>query len=410
MASLTFAETTKKRISPLTTFAPPPSEEQGIIFQHVEDTKIRDYLMAIYGLIGGPQNIVAASRVSGGRIIIFLASIDIVNRFQSEHGGFQLGNLSIKTKKLKTPAIKVIISNVSPTIPNSVLETYLTTTYGLQLVSPIAVLRVSPSDDIFSHVISWRRQVYIHPNTDKTKIPTSFQLTYAERSYRIFLTTDSLLCFKCNSKGHKAEDCSKIIGDDEVEDSVTGNGDSVSTATNLYDQFPSLQNPTTQPPTKPIEPPSFPSTNSTSLNSHKNSDQKIETPKKAKKRKRQKTGPENFLKDLILTEEEKKAITDSVSLLRETKRPDCDFSANNLITFLPTVRGVNSKSKSVLINSFTKHIPNLLYTLEEIKPQMKPTTKRTIAALIKTIDQSIDQTILPTEEDSSDLESITSET
>lgn len=110
--------------------------------------------MAIYGLIGGPQNIVAASRVSGGRVIIFLASIDIVNRFQSEHGGFQLGNFFIKTKKLRTPAIKVIISNVSPTIPNSILETYLTTTYGLQLVSPMAVLRVSLSDDIFSHVIS----------------------------------------------------------------------------------------------------------------------------------------------------------------------------------------------------------------------------------------------------------------
>lgn len=88
MTPTTYAQKTKKKIIPLTTFNH-PSEDQYIIFNHVDELKIRDYLLAIYKLVGGAQNILAASRVSGGKVIVFLSSPEIVEKFQLEHGASQ---------------------------------------------------------------------------------------------------------------------------------------------------------------------------------------------------------------------------------------------------------------------------------------------------------------------------------
>lgn len=215
----TYADRTKKRITPITIINN-PTDEQGLIFNHVGENKIRDYLIAISQLVGGPQNIVAASRVSGGKVIVFLSSKELVQTFQEQHGGFKLDTAFIPTKKLKAPATKLVISNVSPTIPNAALEDILVNTLHLKLVSPISFLRVSPNDDVFSHVISWRRQVYLSPNADCSQIPPTVEITHASRTYRIFFSSDSLACFKCGIKGHKAEDCTQIF-DEEIEGSFS---------------------------------------------------------------------------------------------------------------------------------------------------------------------------------------------
>lgn len=80
MTSPTFTEKTKKKITTLTSFSH-PSEEQGLIFDHIDGLKIRDYLLVIYKLVGGAENIIAASEVSGGKVIVFLSSREIVEKF-----------------------------------------------------------------------------------------------------------------------------------------------------------------------------------------------------------------------------------------------------------------------------------------------------------------------------------------
>lgn len=214
-----YADKTKKKIVPIINIDN-PTDEQGLIFNHVGENKIRDYLLAISQLVGGPQNIVAASRVSGGKVIVFLSSKELVLTFQEQHGGFQLDTTFIPTSKLKAPATKLVISNVSPTIPNAALEDVLVNTLHLKLASPISFLRVSPNDDVFSHVISWRRQVYLSPNADCSQIPPTAEITHANRTYRIFFSSDNLACFKCGIKGHKAEDCTQIF-DEEVDDQLS---------------------------------------------------------------------------------------------------------------------------------------------------------------------------------------------
>ncbi|XKL66686.1 hypothetical protein PGB90_010106 [Kerria lacca] len=213
----------KKKIVPISEITY-PTDDQGLIFNHIGETKIRDYLLAIYQLVGGAQNILAASRISGGKVIIFLYSKELVDTFQAEKGGFQLGDTFVTTKKLKPPATKLILSNVSPTIPNQLLEDTLTNTLQIKLISPISILRANPNDDIFGHVLCWRRQVYISSNIDRAKIPSSIHITHSNRTYRIFLSHDNFICFKCGSKGHKAEECTEEL-DEEAEGSIPNNMD-----------------------------------------------------------------------------------------------------------------------------------------------------------------------------------------
>ena len=205
----TFAEKTKSKIAPLTDFEY-PDEKQAIIFKHIENVKILDYLKAFLSVIPDPKAIIAASRVSNNRVIIFLDSADRVQSLLNAHKSFQVGDKCIPIYRLRPPISKIVLSNVSPTIPNSVLQEYLTKYLQLECTSPISILRVNPSDELFAHVISWRRQVYVKHKPD-WKPPPSFSINYNNRIYRIFITNDEFTCFKCHQNGHKAEDCHKTV-------------------------------------------------------------------------------------------------------------------------------------------------------------------------------------------------------
>ncbi len=398
MSRPTFADQTKKqKIQPLTTFNY-PTEDQGLIFNHIEGKKIREYLAAICSLIGGAHNIIAASRISGGRVILFLAAKEIVERFQEEHGGFLLEQTYIKTRKLKSPSVKIVLSNVSPTVPNTAIEDLLTKNLKLKLAFPISILRVSPNDDTFSHVISWRRQVYIQSNTDIPPLPNSILLNYGDRSYRIFITLDNLTCFKCNSRGHKAEDCPQVL-DEEVEDTFNdaeepGTHEPIPTATNekIFPPLPALNN--QKGNNAVLREKRGPSTliSSSSSNSESNQNENLNIPntleKKKPEHKRQKPNPET--NSFTLTKEEKSAITEKIKLIRDTKFPNCDFSAEDLINFLPNSR--NRPARINLAKSLTSKIDQLIFILEEIKPNVLPNTKKTITALIKSLYKQHEET------------------
>lgn len=406
----TFADKLQKKIQPLTNFDH-PTEEQGLIFDHQEGAKIREYLLAIYQLVGGASNILAASRVSGGRVIIFLATKDLVDNFQQNYGGFNFCNTFIKTRKLKAPATKLIISNVSPTIPNTVLEKKLKD-FKLNLVSPISLLRVNPKDDLFPHVISSRRQVYIHSTDNKPTFPSSFLLPFAERTYRIYLNADSMTCFKCSSRGHKAEDCPQVM-DEESEDEYEITDDKISDKNRSLVDYPPLPSILE----KPLNPVSMdinftqlpnisesnkrgPSTlNSSGSNTMENEPVSGIQPSKLESTppiklvqmknsqsnhlaKRQKT-TDTPRPPLILTPEEIAKINQKFESILTNKPIDCHLSAKDFITFLPASR--NSPNKLDFAKSLTSDLPSLLFILDEVKPLVSSGAKKTITALAKAI-------------------------
>ncbi len=207
---MSYAQKTQKarKITPVTDFVH-PTQEQGLIFNHFGDNKIRDYLVALTSLLHSPKDIIAASRVGNNKVIVFLSSPNLVESVIEQHKGFTLNNTWVKLNRLKPAATKLILSNVSPMVSNAVLESHIVQKYGLKLASSVSLLRVSPSDELFSHVISFRRQVYIHDRPEKINLPPSFVLDHNGTPNRIFVTTNENTCFICHSRDHKAEDCQK---------------------------------------------------------------------------------------------------------------------------------------------------------------------------------------------------------
>ena len=136
----------KKKINAITDF-PYPDDEQGIVFSSIPNTTIKQYLLAMKSKVKDAKNIIAASRISRDRIFVFLKSRELVQTFIDEGASIKINNEIIRGKCLRSPAKKITFSNVSASIPNSVLNTYIVDILKFKLASPITFLRVDPSDE-----------------------------------------------------------------------------------------------------------------------------------------------------------------------------------------------------------------------------------------------------------------------
>ncbi len=111
-------------------------------------------------------------------IIIFLSSKEIVAFLLQQREVFKIGEKFIKKNKLK-PIKNLIRDN-----------------FNLILAFLISLLRVSPNNNVFSHVVSWQRQVYVQ-NRAETKLPSAFENTYTNKTCQIFITTNETVSFLC---------------------------------------------------------------------------------------------------------------------------------------------------------------------------------------------------------------------
>lgn len=64
-----------------------PTKEQAIIIDSVDGVTIHDYTVAIGRLIG-PNNIRFASRISQGRVCLYLSSKEIADKLTDDHSHF----------------------------------------------------------------------------------------------------------------------------------------------------------------------------------------------------------------------------------------------------------------------------------------------------------------------------------
>ncbi|CAH0560626.1 unnamed protein product [Brassicogethes aeneus] len=180
-----------------------PNKHQAIVFSSIDGIKIHEYILAL-GEKVGPKRILFSSRISNNRICIYLSSKEIADKFINEHGSIIINNEIIQARKLVTPSQRIVLSNVSPTIPHTALATELGK-MGLTLMSPITFLRIGIPNPEYSHILSFRRQVYIAPQN--CSIPDSIVITDENTPYRIFITQDGLTCFKCKQQNHLAANC-----------------------------------------------------------------------------------------------------------------------------------------------------------------------------------------------------------
>lgn len=108
-------------------------------------------------IVGSPTHIIAASRISNNQVAIFLSDSKMIDSFVADLKYINISYQRLYGGPMKNKPKKLILSNVPPIIPNTLLENYLTNNLQLKLALKISLLRINPSDTISGYVISYRK-------------------------------------------------------------------------------------------------------------------------------------------------------------------------------------------------------------------------------------------------------------
>lgn len=132
-----------------------PIQDQAIILQSTDGITIKEYARAIGNIIGS-KAIKFLSRISNRGICMYLDSKHTVANLK--HKSIFINNVNIEIKLMVLLAQRITLSNVSSIIPNSQIEN------SQKNITP---LKVGITDPDLSHILSFRRQVYLDPEDTK---------------------------------------------------------------------------------------------------------------------------------------------------------------------------------------------------------------------------------------------------
>jgi len=182
-----------------------PKREQAIILNPVDGLLIKDYISAI-GQIISPNNIIFVSKISMGRVCVFLSSEQILTSLlEKSQSKLKINDHIIPIRRLLNPAKRIIISNVCTSIPNQAILDALIH-MNISPLSEITFLKAGIKEIGYEHILSFRRQIYIK-HEDIPNLPGSILINTNETNFRIFFTDDTITCYTCKSTGHTSMTC-----------------------------------------------------------------------------------------------------------------------------------------------------------------------------------------------------------
>ena len=181
-----------------------PKKDQAIVIESISDIPIDEYIQEI-GKLVSPNNIRFVSRVSGNRVCMYLDSKQTVEDLTSKHSSIVIKDNTLELRPLITKFKRLILSNVCPIIPHYVLTDELQKR-NIRTNSSMTFMRAGMSSPGYAHILSFRRQIYIHPE-DESKVPESLPIKFEETTYWIYPSTDTIKCFTCKQVGHIAKHC-----------------------------------------------------------------------------------------------------------------------------------------------------------------------------------------------------------
>lgn len=210
-ASTTYAQATNRILE----YTYPP-DENAIIIDTIDQSEIRDYLVAISKFVCKTK-IIATSRISRNRICIYFSEETIADELIKKTPCITINNHKLPIRKLITNARRVTISDVPPSITNDQLQAEFEKN-KLKVLSQIIILKTLSRDEEFGHILSFRRQATIQPLEENAEIPDSLLISRGTRAHRIFLSRDDVRCEQCGAMGHTSNKCKKQVPQTQLAD------------------------------------------------------------------------------------------------------------------------------------------------------------------------------------------------
>jgi hypothetical protein len=183
-----------------------PKKDQAIVIDALENVQIKEYALAL-GKIIEPSHIRFLSRISNNRICIYLATKLLADEAIDNKKFITIQGQKLTIRPLINRNKRIILSNVCPIIPHNEIEKKLQEV-GIKPMSSISFLRAGLNDTGYSHILSFRRQVYVTPE-DFYRLPEKISIEFDETTYWIYLSSDTMTCFLCKKEGHIASKCTE---------------------------------------------------------------------------------------------------------------------------------------------------------------------------------------------------------
>lgn len=190
--------------SGITINGPAPNRKNAIIFDSIEGPTLDDYVDGLEELIHASE-IRFLSKIANNRVCVYLNGPTTVEELENKK--IKVTGHVLTVRPYISRNKRVLISNVSPTIPHEDILLALNTR-GIFPVSTMTHLRAGTVKPGRTHILSFRRQVFIKEE-DAARLPDSLQIVDEDIPSRIYLTIDGTNCFNCKQSGHTARLCPK---------------------------------------------------------------------------------------------------------------------------------------------------------------------------------------------------------
>lgn len=185
-----------------------PSRRSAIILENTQNVSQDQCLRAVADIIGG-LNIHYCSRLSGGRICIYLTNESHVDKMCQERGVI-INSEFIPCRRYVSEAKKFVISNCPPELSDDGLSE-LMKPYG-RIVSTPTRLRVTTTHQDLRHVKTWRRTIFMMIPSDAPEVPPRILITSADGlKQTLYIEKDDLFCTHCKAPGHSIEKCKPYL-------------------------------------------------------------------------------------------------------------------------------------------------------------------------------------------------------
>lgn len=183
-----------------------PDRRFAVVLENCHQLTQETCLRAVADIIGG-RNIHFCTKLSGGRICLYLTDQCCVDKI-CEEGGINIGLDFITTRKYISDSRKIIISNCPPELTDHELAA-LIKPYG-KITSAFTKLRFATKYEDLQHIKTWRRSVYMSIPDDSPALPSQIQITNRDGNKQmLYLTLDEKSCSFCKAPGHIQEECKK---------------------------------------------------------------------------------------------------------------------------------------------------------------------------------------------------------